>query len=1329
MATTNNAVPEEAARFRLGDWLVEPRLNRISRADAEAQLETKAMDVLVLLARRAGEVVSHAGPPRAVWQTEFVSYNTLAVRVSELREALGDDARNPRYIETIHKRGYRLIAEVSSHSSAEPDGGESAQMPPEEAGERSPYPGLSPFSEADAADFFGREVEIAALWRKIASRRLLAVIGSSGAGKSSLVRAGIVARAPPGWRAVVCTPGEDPSLAMARALAPDLAGDAQEMQSLLAFHNPDMALAVVSRWRGRWDEALIVIDQFEELFTLNSSEVQVEFVSLLRRLVDAAGTHVLLVLRDDFLVDCHRHPELAPIFSELTVVSAPSEKGLRQALTQPAARRLYGFETVVLIDEMVGQVEAERGALPLLAFAVSRLWELRDRDRRLLTREAYETIGGVGGALAQHAEETLQAIGEQRLPLVRELFRNLVTAQGTRAVRSWVDLLSVFPTGQRQDAESVLRALVAARLLTSFEDEAGGAGAEGPHHRVEVVHESLLTAWPRLQRWRTEDEGSAQLRDQLRQAARLWEEKGWSDDLLWTGTSYREYLLWRERYPGGLSGVEEAFGTAMTRLAERRRRRRRVALTAAIVVLVAVASALSLLWHRSLQETRRAEAAKLLALAQARLADDPTEALSLTTASLEVADTPEAREFVMRALWAGPLALEFDSGADDHAASASFSPDGAYIAAGSVAPEVRVWSRDGSGPIRLCGMTVDTASLTMPRWAAEGLLATGGAFGTEYPGFGDRVKLWSIPDGKLIREIDLGSPGTWRVGQGRLSAEIDLGEGPDRRHLGKSWRLPDGEAELLGTLTAADLAGAAAVIAAPDGSGWVIPRGRSVYLRPFDRQGPERLLEVLDADASVQSFGENGVLVSDETGKAHLWSFTGGEPTRVWAIRRPASAIGAVPDPTGRRFARFGPTKQSVQVWELEGLPGAVPLELRRSGGWYLPGFAFNPDGSWCVATTHLHRCLTFWPLARPYASVVEGWRFPVARRPLTFSPDSRWLAVGLEGGRVRLLPMPGSEPAEVGELYPLIGQEGADIRFDPEGRYLFVLSTVDAWVVPLDGGPSRLVVPRQETLQLEQGAVSPSGERVASAHIMGERGKNLYVFDVATGAVQSFALPEPDTPTNFAGVWSLGFLDEQTLITAGWGGVRRWDLAAGTQTLVAPSEALVMMVLRRATGTAITWGFGWSSDRSQVPGLKLLDLASGESRPLQGFGDDVEHADLDPSGTVLATCHKDGSVRVGRLDGGEAHLLLGHKGNVTRVAISPDLRWVASAGEDGTLRLWPVPDLSKPPLHTLPHGELLAKLGSLTNLRAVRDETSDTGWTIELGPFPGWRNVPNWNP
>jgi WD40 repeat protein len=101
--------------------------------------------------------------------------------------------------------------------------------------------------------------------------------------------------------------------------------------------------------------------------------------------------------------------------------------------------------------------------------------------------------------------------------------------------------------------------------------------------------------------------------------------------------------------------------------------------------------------------------------------------------------------------------------------------------------------------------------------------------------------------------------------------------------------------------------------------------------------------------------------------------------------------------------------------------------------------------------------------------------------------------------------------------------------------------------------------------------------------------------------------------------------------------------------------------------------------------------------------------------------------VRVGRTNGDAPHLLVGHKGTLDIVAISPDRRWVATSGEDDTLRLWPMPDLSKRPLHTLPHDELVAKLRSLTNVRAVRDPASSTGWKIEIGQFPGWKQVPTW--
>ncbi len=197
----------------------------------------------------------------------------------------------------------------------------------------------------------------------------------------------------------------------------------------------------------------------------------------------------------------------------------------------------------------------------------------------------------------------------------------------------------------------MLRTLIDARLLTSFELREGDGE---PTSRVEIVHESLLAKWPRLVRWQTQDADAAQLRDQLRQAARSWEQRGRPDDLLWTGTSYQEYQVWRSRYPGGLSELEEAFGQAMTELAGRRRRRRKLAVGTAMAVLVAVAAALSLLWLRSARETRRAEARKLIALGRLELERNPAAALAFARTSLEVVDSVEARMLAVEALWAGP---------------------------------------------------------------------------------------------------------------------------------------------------------------------------------------------------------------------------------------------------------------------------------------------------------------------------------------------------------------------------------------------------------------------------------------------------------------------------------------------------------------------------------------------------------------------------------------------------------------------------------------------------------------------------------------------------
>jgi eukaryotic-like serine/threonine-protein kinase len=357
--------------------------------------------------------------------------------------------------------------------------------------EKSPYPGLGSFTEADAANFFGREAEVAEIWRSLSGPpRLLAVIGLSGAGKSSLMRAGVMAARPEGWRAVTMTPGPRPFASLASALAPDVAGDVGAVGALARLDEPGVAARLFAGWRKRSSGALLIIDQFEELFTLSSDETQSRFASIVGRLPIESDVHVVLSMRDDFLIRCRDHKDLGPVFSQLVPLQPLSGDALRRALVQPALNSGYRFEDEELVEEIVGQIAGERAALPLGAFAMARLWQRRDRQNGMLTRDAYREIGAVGGALAQHAEATLGEIGVERIGIVREIFRNLVTSHGTRASRERRELESLFPEG---DA-GVIDALVNARLLTAYE-----------RGRIEIVHESLLAAWPRLVQWQAQD--------------------------------------------------------------------------------------------------------------------------------------------------------------------------------------------------------------------------------------------------------------------------------------------------------------------------------------------------------------------------------------------------------------------------------------------------------------------------------------------------------------------------------------------------------------------------------------------------------------------------------------------------------------------------------------------------------------------------------------------------------------------------------------------------------------------------------------------------------
>ncbi len=282
-----------------------------------------------------------------------------------------------------------------------------------------------------------------------------------------------------------------------------------------------------------------------------------------------------------------------------------------------------------------------------------------------------------------------------------------------------------------------------------------GREGEPSRHRVEVVHESLLKAWPRLVRWQMQDEEGAVLRDQLKQAAHLWEEKGRTSDLLWTGTAFQEFELWRERYAGGLTALEEDFAKAMAERAARQRRRRRAIAGAVVAASLAVAAVTGVLWARARAAALRAEASKLIALGRAELDRYPTAAVAYGRKSLEVADTPEGRRFVVDALWRSPTArlLPLEN---EVVWRADISPDGRWLAAFPFSGRLLLFEDDGSPP-RIFQGQPPTGSPPRIRFTPDGEALLAQSLEEA------RVHMYSVPDGREIRRFEPEPPGGYGV--------------------------------------------------------------------------------------------------------------------------------------------------------------------------------------------------------------------------------------------------------------------------------------------------------------------------------------------------------------------------------------------------------------------------------------------------------------------------------------------------------------------------------------------------------------------------------------
>jgi WD40 repeat protein/serine/threonine protein kinase len=1161
--------------------------------------------------------------------------------------------------------------------SGDSPGGTSAE-------EVAPFPGLTAYGQDDAARFVGRERESAACLNRVRTQPLLAVVGPSGAGKSSFVQAGIVAALPDGWRAITVRPGPAPLASLAARL--DAVGiDARDLRGDLGEHPGALGALLRAHAAARGETIVLVVDQLEELFTLCADPAERALYG--EALIRAARTgdepvRVIATLRDDFLLKAEALPAFTARLSQsLQLITTPAEADLRRILTEPVRRVGYEFDDPALPDEMVAAVAGTPGALALLSFTASRLWELRDRRFRQLSRKAYQSLGGVGGALAQHAEHTLGEMPPDEQRMVRELFRHAVTADGTRAVLSRAEIDQVLGGGP--GASAAVEKLIAARLLTVSEGEGGG-------ERVEVTHEALLDAWPRLVGWRREDAEGARLRDQLRAAARQWQERGRPTGLLWRGEALTEYVLWRSRYPGALTDVEEAFAAASRTDAARGKRLRTALLGATIAVLVIGVVGLLLANQRVSRQRARAEAAQRQAeisrleaednarklqdnlqsqfASQGRrliLADEPLPGLAYLARAAELGAAGPAHDFlVAQGVQATEGRLhELRYGAP--VLSVSFSPDGQRLLAAGEAFEARLWDADSGAQVARLehDVAVHRAAFS--------------------------------PDGALVATgLSDGSVGLWHT------------DSAVRRHL-----LEPGGAAVRGL--AFDPAGDRLVALGGDGgvTVWNVAEGR---LQVRLRSPTSSVRNALVASPIAFSPGGDKLAIGDDTGAVFVWR------TSDW------QKLAVLPGAVSRVHAvRFSPDGRSILVGRADATAVLWDVATRRvlhtlGHRADVNGVSFSPDGRWIATASNDHTAVLWDAASGRSLATLEGHAAGV--NVATFSADGAVLVTASDDKTVQMW-----EPSTGERLARFTGHRGSvlDMALDPVGKRL-ATAGYDGSAIVWRAEPQR----QRQRLVGHRGIVhaavfSPDGAQVVTA---GEDG-TARVWHTGTG--RELLVLRHDTPVRRAAFSPDGSL----LATAGEDGVARlWETSSGRElSLLEGHTRRIHGLAWHRDGSALLTASGdgtvkwWQLPHGQLrrswvahggqpvlsvaispdgtgiatAGLdnatRLWAAATGEE--IRSFADPETRFTVafDPAGRRLLSATYRQSAEIRAVDDGAAlSELLGHAGDVLAADWSARGDLVVTASIDGTAGIWDAAT-----------GDLLARL----------DHRGDQVWAAGFAP------------
>lgn len=436
-----------------------------------------------------------------------------------------------------------------------------------------PYIGLASFDEGDAANFFGREAIIDQLLEKMRGEktaerwleRALVVVGASGSGKSSVVRAGLIPALRNGavqgsksWLITTLVPGSDPVANLAAALKRVSVRDFDVTAMLRSDHHGLSRAIDRSLPNEAQCELLLVLDQFEELFTLAHSEGETRlFIGLIATALKDPNSRlrILCTLRADFLDRPLQYPELASLMRERTaLVPAMSLDELERAIVGPARRVGLIFEEG-LVAAILDEVSDQLGALPLLQYALSELFV--KRKGRELTHLAFREMGGVRGALAGRAERVFLQFDEQKKAIARQLFLRLTTLgegrEDTRRRVSHNELAALYAGGNEQAYTDVLAQFTGARLLTADRD------AVSHEPTVEVAHEALLRVWARLSDWLQSSRAYLRLQRQLAEAARHWQANQHEDSFLLSGARLEQFRALGEQSSVQLTQLEQQF--------------------------------------------------------------------------------------------------------------------------------------------------------------------------------------------------------------------------------------------------------------------------------------------------------------------------------------------------------------------------------------------------------------------------------------------------------------------------------------------------------------------------------------------------------------------------------------------------------------------------------------------------------------------------------------------------------------------------------------------------------------------------------------------------